>query len=74
MIMLILLILLLLIIIRIVIIVIMNTENKLCTMQFSDHPMTDLQSVPEQQSWNPKPKDFVNFSELPKKTELCLNS
>jgi len=42
-------------------------QNKLYTIQFSWHPMTDSQSVPEQQSQNPK---IVNFGKLPKKTEL----
>jgi len=45
-------------------------QNKLYTIQFSHHPMTDLQPVPEQQSQNPELVDFANFTKLPKKTEL----
>jgi len=42
-------------------------QNKLYTIQFSHHLMTDSQPVTEQQSRNPEHKDFVNFTELPKK-------
>jgi len=45
----------------------MNMQNKLYTIHFSHHLMTDSQSVPEQQSWNIK---LVNFAKFPKKTEL----
>ena len=48
----------------------MNIQNKLYTVQFSHNPMTDLQSVPKQQSWNPELADFVNFTGLLKKTKL----
>ena len=44
-------------------VIIMNMQNKLYTIQynFSHHPMTDLQPVPEQRLWNAK---------LQKKTKL----
>jgi len=35
--------------------------------------MTNLQSVPEQRSWNPELMDFMNFAKLPKKTKLLEN-
>ena len=40
------------------------------TIQFSHHPITDLQSVSKQWSWNPEFADFANFTKLAKKTEL----
>jgi len=54
----------------ITIMIIMNMQNKLCTIWFSHHAMTSLQSVPEQQSQNSELADFANFTELLKKTEL----
>jgi len=36
----------------------MNMQNKLYTIQFSHHPMTDSQPVPKQQSQNPELTDF----------------
>jgi len=45
-------------------------QNKLYTIQFSHHPMTDSQPVPEQKWRNLELADFVNFMEPPKKTEL----
>jgi len=38
----------------------MNMQNKLYTIQFSHHPMIDLQSVPEKWSWKAKLTDFAN--------------
>ena len=48
----------------------MNMQNKLHTIQFSHHLITDLQSVPGQQPWNPALMDFANFAKLMKKTKL----
>jgi len=45
-------------------------QNKLYTIHFSHHPMTDSQSVFEQLSWNPELLDFVNFAKLQKKIKL----
>jgi len=42
--------------------IIMNMQNKLNTIHFSLHPMTDLQSVPKQRSQNPNHMDFVKFT------------
>ena len=39
-------------------------------IQFSHHPMTISQSVPEQLSWNSELKNFVNFLKLSKRTTL----
>jgi len=50
--------------------IIMNMQNKLYTVQFSHHSMTDTQPVPEQQSWNPELANFVDLAKLPKKTKL----
>jgi len=36
-------------------------QNKLYTTQFSHHPMTDLQPVPEQRSQNPELTDFAKL-------------
>jgi len=44
----------------------MNMQNKLYKIQFSYHPMTDLQPVPEQWSRNPELVDSVNFAKLSK--------
>ena len=49
---------------------IMHMQNKLYTIQFSHHPITDLQSVPEKQSQNPELEDFASFAKLPQKTTL----
>jgi len=48
----------------------MNLQNKLYTIQFSHHPMTNSQPVPKQRSWNPEPVDFKNSANLLKKTKL----
>jgi len=49
-------------------IIITNTQNKLYTIKFSHHPMTNLQPVPEQKSQNLEIADFMNFVKIPKKT------
>jgi len=46
----------------------MNMQSN--RMQFSDHPMTDLQPVHEQWSQNPKCTDTEKFAKLTKSTEL----
>jgi len=50
------------------IITIMNMQNKLYRTQFSHHPMTNLQPVPEQRSWTTC--IFTNFTKFSKKTKL----
>ena len=45
----------------------MNMQNKLHTIQFSHHLMTDLQPVPEQRSWNAKLTNFWEFRKTPPK-------
>jgi len=42
-------------------------QNKLYTIQFSPHPMINLQPVPEQRSWNPKLTDNANFAKFPER-------
>jgi len=37
---------------------------------FSHHPVTNMQSVPEQRPRNPDLMESVNFAKLPKKTKL----
>jgi len=49
-------------------------QNKLYTIQFSHHPMTDSQSVPKQRWRNPERADLANFAELLKETELLEKS
>jgi len=49
--------------------IIMNLRNKLYETQFSHHPVTDSQSVPEQQSWNAKLVNSLNSVKLLKETE-----
>jgi len=48
----------------------MNMQTKLYTIQFTHRPMTGSHSVPEQWSWNLELAVFMNFTKLPKKTEL----
>jgi len=50
--------------------IIMNMQNKLYTIQFSQHLMTDLQSVPEQQSQNLENVNFAEKTRLLEKFEL----
>jgi len=45
----------------------MNMQNKLYTIQFSHHLMTELQPVPELRPWNPELADFAEKFQLPKK-------
>jgi len=40
-------------------------QTKLYRIQFSHHPMTNLQSDPEQQLQNLELTDFANLSKLP---------
>jgi len=47
--------------------IIMNMQNKLYTIQFSHHPMTDFQSVSKKQSWNLQIMDFAKF---PKEVQM----
>ena len=42
----------------------MNMQNKLCTIQFFHHLMTDSQPVPKQRSQNAK---FCKFCKIPEK-------
>jgi len=49
----------------------MNMQSKLYTIQFSHHPMTDLQPVPRQQLQN---LELANFAKLLKKTKLLEKS
>ena len=44
-------------------------QNKLYTTQFPHLPMTNLQSVPKQQSWNNEPDDFCKFHKTPEKDQ-----
>jgi len=45
-------------------------QNKLHTIQFSHHPMTNLQLVPQQRSGSLELADSVHFTKLPKKTKF----
>jgi len=45
----------------IITIIIMNMQNKLYTIQFSHHPMTDSVSVPKQPWRNAKLMNFATF-------------
>ena len=45
-------------------------QNKLYTVRFSHRSTTNLQPVPEEQSWNLQITDFANFMKLLKKIEL----
>ena len=44
-------------------------QNKLYTIQFSHHPMTNSQSVPEQWLWNPGTHEFCKFCKTPEKDQ-----